>query len=553
MIKTEWYKKGVFYQIWPRSFKDGNGDGMGDLYGVISKLDYIKSLGVDGIWFSPLYPSPGVDCGYDISDYMDIDPAYGGMSAFRDLLDQAHSRGLKVIMDLVVNHTSDEHEWFQKSRRRIDPYTDYYIWRPGKKGGKLPNNWDSHFEGKAWQWDDVRGEYYLHLFAIKQPDLNMDNPLVRQEVVRILNFWLEMGVDGFREDVITFISKKEGLPSDRLMPATRGIRFYNNGPHIHEYLQQFRREALDRFDCVTIGEAPLISPEKALDYIGGDQRDLDMMIQFQCMCANCFFIDYYPRPFSLRKLKKSFRTWQETLDGRGWNMLYLENHDHPRVVSRYGSERLRDKSAKALCCAYMFQKGTPFVYQGQELGMTNFKVTGLSDFEDVQTLNQFTWLPKGLRLKLLARASRDHARTPMQWDSGEHAGFSACEPWFHLNENYRRGINVESEESNPCSVLNFYRKAIALRKETDCVLSGVYREYKRRSRSHYVYAMESENESLLVVISFSEKTTRFTLPLAYQFRELTLRLSNYEKEPQGDVLRPYEARVYTVKQQQSSR
>ena len=373
MEHTRWFKDKVFYQIWPRSFRDGNGDGIGDLWGVLEKLDYLQELGIDGVWFSPLYPSPGADCGYDISDYMDIAPEYGGMEAFRAVLDGLHQRGMKLIMDLVVNHTSDEHEWFQKSRRRIEPYTDYYIWRPAKKNGKLPNNWDSHFEGKAWQWDDLRQEYYLHLFAVKQPDLNMDNPLVRTEVKKILKFWLDLGVDGFREDVITFISKKEGLPDDHLFPVFKGIRFYNHGPHIHEYLQEFRRDVLANYDCMTIAEAPLVTPQRALDYIAeSDTNEIDMMIQFQCMCADCFFTDYMPRKFSLNRLRRAFSSWQTELDGRGWNALYLENHDHPRVISRYGSEQYRVESGKMLAVSYLFLKGTPFVYQGQEIGMTNW-------------------------------------------------------------------------------------------------------------------------------------------------------------------------------------
>ena len=273
MEKTRWYKDKVFYQIWPRSFKDGNGDGMGDLWGVYEKLDYLKDLGMDGIWFSPIYPSPGADCGYDIADYMDIAPEFGGMEAFKKVLEGAHARDMKVIMDLVINHTSDEHEWFQKSRQRIDPYTDYYIWRPGEPGGKLPNNWDSNFEGKAWTYDEVRGEYYLHLFAIKQPDLNMDNPLVREEVKKILRFWLDMGVDGFREDVITYISKKDGLPDDHLFPIYKGMPNYNHGPRIHDYLLEFKRDVLDHYDCMTLAEAPLVSPERALHCRGRESAN----------------------------------------------------------------------------------------------------------------------------------------------------------------------------------------------------------------------------------------------------------------------------------------
>lgn len=549
MERNRWYKDMVFYQIWPRSFYDGDGDGMGDLWGVYEKLDYLKSLGVDGVWFSPLYPSPGADCGYDIADYMDIDPAYGGMEAFCKVLEGLHARGMKLIMDLVVNHTSDEHEWFQKSRRRIEPYTDYYIWRPAGKNGKRPNNWDSHFEGKAWQWDEERKEYYLHLFAVKQPDLNMDNPLVREEVKKILRFWLDLGVDGFREDVITFISKKEGLPNDYLYPAYRGIRFYNHGPHVHEYLQQFRRDVFDNYDCVTIAEAPMVSPRVALDYIAeAGSAELDMMIQFQCMCADCLFTDYMPLPFSLRRLKKAFRSWQEKLDGRAWNMLYLENHDHPRVISRYGSERYRTESGKMLAAAYLFQKGTPFVYQGQEIGMTNWRPEDAQMYEDVQTRNQFVKLSPARRLKLLWRGSRDSARTPMQWSGEENAGFSAAAPWFYVNPNYKE-INVAAQEKDPASLLHFYRKAIALRKSLPAVKDGAYREFQKGSRKLYVYARETAGQRLLVICSFSEKPLRFHAPKSYALSEMELVLANYDVQAaeREVLLRPYETRVYLAR------
>ncbi len=545
MERTRWYKDGVFYQIWPRSFKDGNGDGMGDLLGVYEKLDYIKSLGVDGIWFSPLYPSPGADCGYDISDYFDIAEEFGGMEAFRKVLDGAHARGMKIIMDLVVNHTSDEHEWFQKSRQRIDPYTDYYIWRPAREDGKLPNNWDSMFEGKAWQWDEVRQEYYLHLFAIKQPDLNMDNPLVRQEVIKILRFWLEMGVDGFREDVITFISKQEGLPDARI-PAMRGIFRYNLGPHLHEYLQQFRKEALQDHDCVTIAECALISPEKALEFI--EERadsDLDMVIQFDCMGADCLFTDFVPFPFSLHRLKSAFSSWQKKLEGKAWNMLYLENHDHPRVISRYGSEQFRIASGKMLCAMYLFQKGTPFIYQGQEIGMTNWRPERVSMYEDVQTLNHNPHWPEERRLRLYHRASRDNARTPVQWSAGENAGFTTGKPWFSINPNYKE-INVESEETDPDSILNFYRKAVRLRKELPAVKSGRYREYYPLSGKFYVYAMECPSQKVLVICSFSSRAERFTAPKGYDLLSGKLVLCNYGSDLCGNgfLSMPYETRVY---------
>ena len=551
MERTRWYKDKVFYQIWPRSFKDGNGDGMGDLWGVYEKLDYIKSLNVDGVWFSPLYPSPGADCGYDVSDYMDIAPEYGGMEAFKKVLEGLHQRGMKLIMDLVVNHTSDEHEWFQKSRRRIEPYTDYYIWRPAGKRGRLPNNWDSFFEGKAWQWDEVRGEYYLHLFAVKQPDLNMDNPLVREEVKKILRFWLDMGVDGFREDVITYISKRDGLPNDLLMPVVRGLRHYNHGPRIHEYLSEFRRDVFSDYDCVTLAEAPMIRPEKALEYIAeAPDSEIDMVIQFQNMYADCLFTDYIPLPFSLYRLKRAFSSWQKKLEGRAWNALYLENHDHPRVISRYGSEKYRNESGKMLAAAYLFQKGTPFLYQGQEIGMTNWRPGSPQMYEDVLTRFQYehvcTHRPEKKRLARLWRCSRDSSRTPFQWDESDNAGFSDVKPWFYVNQNYHE-INAAAQEEDENSILNFYRRAIELRKSLPVVRDGSYREYYKIYRHLYVYSRVLGSQRLLVVCSFSEKRMRFTAPFGYDLKKGWLMLSNYEDDAvweNGFVTQPYETRVY---------
>ncbi len=551
MAFTQWYKDKVFYQIWPRSFKDGDGDGMGDLWGVYEKLDYIKSLGCDGIWFSPLYPSPGADCGYDIADYMDIAPEFGGMEAFRKVLEGAHARDMKIIMDLVVNHTSDEHDWFQKSRQRIDPYTDYYIWRPGTKDGPLPNNWDSLFEGKAWTWDEVRGEWYMHLFAIKQPDLNMDNPLVREEVKKILKFWLDLGVDGFREDVITFISKKEGLPNDHLMPASKGILLYNHGPHIHEYLTEFKKDVLDHYDCVTLAEAPMVNPKKALEYVKeGPDQEINMMIQFETQCADSLFSDWMPTKFSLKKLKKAFSSWQTKLDHKGWNMLYMENHDHPRIISRYGSEEFRSESGKMLAVSYLFQKGTPFIYQGQEIGMTNWRPEDPGMYEDVQTVWQYENTATGKsaekRLKRLWRSSRDSARTLVQWDDSPNGGFTTSDtPWFHVNPNYTE-INVARQEQDPDSLLNFYRKAIALRKKLSCVRDGNYIEHNKGSNKLYVYSRQDGRQKILVVCSFSPKKVRFKAPAGYPIDTARLALCNY-KTSDPRVLQPYEARVYLWK------
>ncbi len=545
MNRKRWYKDMVFYQIWPRSFKDGDGDGMGDLWGVLEKLDYIKALGCDGIWFSPIYPSPGADCGYDIADYLDIAPEFGGMEAFRKVLDGCHERGMKLIMDLVVNHTSDEHEWFQKSRHRIEPYTDFYIWRPAGANGKLPNNWDSNFEGKAWTWDEVRGEYYLHLFAVKQPDLNMDNPLVREEVKNILRFWLDLGVDGFREDVITYISKKEGLPNDRLFPIYKGMRHYNHGPHIHEYLEEFKRDVFSHYDCFTLAEAPLVSPKLALDYIDEDNGQIDMMIQFQCQCADCLFTDYLPTKFSLRKMKKAFSDWQTKLSGKAWNMLYIENHDHPRILSRYGSEKYWKQSGKTLAVSYLFQQGTPFIYQGQEIGMLNWQPEDPEMYEDVQTRYQYAHTnlrrSKKVRLQKMWRSSRDSARTPVQWDGTEHAGFTTGTPWFYVNPNYKK-INVAQQEKDPGSILNFYRKAIRLRKYLPVVRYGSYAEHFPRSRKVYTYSRRIAGEKLLVVCSFSEKPARFRLPKGFDLLGAKLLLTNYPA--QEARLQPYECRVY---------
>ena len=550
MKKVQWYKDKVFYQIWPRSFKDGNGDGMGDLWGVYEKLDYIKSLGCDGIWFSPLYPSPGIDCGYDISDYMNIAEAFGGMEAFKKVLDGAHERGMKVIMDLVVNHTSDQHEWFQKSRRRIDPYTDYYIWRPAKPNGKLPNNWDSLFEGKAWAWDEVRGEYYMHLFAIQQADLNMDNPLVREEVKKILRFWLDMGVDGFREDVITFISKPEGLPDDHLMPASKGIFMFNHGPHLHEYLEEFNRDVFSKYDCMTLAESPLVTPKKALEYIDENNNPvLDMFIQFSTQEADSFMTDYYHMPFNLRKLKRCYTKWQKELDGKGWNMLYIENHDHPRMVSRYGSEKFQKESAMMLAVSYLFQKGTPFIYQGQEIGMTNWYPNDPEMYEDVQTRWQYnnvaTKKSPEKRLQRLWNGSRDSARTPVQWSAEANAGFTTGTPWFYVNENYKE-INVADQENDEHSVLNFYRKAIALRKSLSSVRNGNYEEYGKLSSSFYTYSREDDKEKLLVVCSFTEKTKKWHVPAGFDLSGAELLLANYENTG-STTLKPYECRVYRWK------
>ena len=549
MERTLWYKDAVFYQIWPRSFKDSDADGVGDLMGIYEKLDYIRSLHVDAIWFSPLYPSPNADYGYDVADYMDISAEYGGMTAFKKVLDGAHRRGMRVIMDLVVNHTSDQHPWFQASRRREEPYTDYYIWRKAKPDGTLPNNWDSLFEGKAWQYDELRQEYYLHLFAVKQADLNMDNPRVRDEVKKIMRFWLDMGVDGFREDVITFISKDEGLPGGfPLMPSARGVTHYSNGPHLHEYLSEFR-DVLDRYDSVAIGEAPMLTPRKALEFISGDRPELDMMISFQCMEGDCFYQESIPHRFSIFKLKHIWDRWQRLLRDKGWNFLYIENHDHPRVISRYGSEKYRVESGKALAASYLFQQGTPIIYQGQEIGMTNIRLDSIDKYEDVQTVSHyhtyFTKEPEQKRMERVWRSSRESARTPMQWDASPNAGFTEGTPWFWVNPNHTK-INVAAQEDDPESLLNFYREAVRLRSELSVVRYGTFKLYYPMSDKLFVYERRSKSQRLLVICSYTDAPVKFKAPKGYDLKkgELILRSHGDRVEKNGFTTMPYETRVY---------
>lgn len=555
-MSSEWYREKAFYQIWIRSFQDGNGDGIGDLYGVYDRLEYIKSLGVDGIWFSPIYPSPNADFGYDISDYRNIHPDYGTLEQFQKVLHKAHELGLKVIMDLVVNHTSDEHPWFQESRKGKDnPYSDYYIWRD------RPNNWDSLFEGKAWEYDELRGQYYLHIFAKKQPDLNMDNPKVREEVKGILRFWLDMGVDGFREDVINFISKKEGLPNGLpFLPAVNGLPYYKDGPHIYEYMAEFRKVCKE-YDCFQLGEGPLTTVKSALKYLTGPEKSLDMMFSFDHMMADCFYTEYIHKPFSLVKLKKAFTKWQNALNGRAWNALYLENHDHPRIISRYGSEKYWRASGTMLAASYLFQQGTPFIYQGQEIGMTNIRLRSIEQYVDVSSHTNFNryHLKDSIekRMERIWHSSRDSSRTPMQWTAGKNAGFTTGTPWFYVNPNYEK-INVEVQEKDSYSILNFYRKCLKLRKNSNVLLYGSYREYFPDDKEIYMYERRLCDVSYLIICSFSEKPVRIKLPKEFVGRKRRLLLSNYPRASQGEHrvdglpedeqgwFRPYETRVYRV-------
>lgn len=554
-MSKDFYKDLIVYQIWPRSFCDSNGDGIGDIGGIISKLDYIKDLGADAIWLSPVYPSPNHDYGYDIADYMDISPDYGTLDDFKTLLFEAHRRGIKIIMDLVINHTSNEHKWFIESKKSEDnPYHDYYFWRKGKSDKKPPNNWKSTFAGPGWTYDEHLDKWYLHLFAVEQPDLNMDNPKVREEVKDIMRFWLDMGVDGFREDVITFISKKEGLPDGFPIPVACGIEHYKKGPHLHEYLAEFKDDVLAHYDCFTVGEAPMMTPDYAIELTaeGKDQR-LNMMFHFEHMQADCFITDFLQRPFSLKKYKSSMSKWQKALYGKAWNTLYLENHDHPRIISRYGDDKkYRVESGKMLAVSYLCQGGTPFIYQGQEIGMTNIRLPEIEMYEDVATKNVYKMargfgLSDKMIMSLAKKASRDNARTPVQWNDSKNAGFTAAEkPWFHINPNYTE-INVESDLENPNSILNFYKKLIKLRRENPVFTYGNFKEHMENSKDFYVYERNLDGKKLFVICSFSNKAVRFKAPKGINLEYENLILANYNSPKTSDnefTAKPYEARVY---------
>ncbi|HNZ77382.1 MAG TPA: alpha-glucosidase [Bacilli bacterium] len=553
-MKKTWYKEGIVYQIYPRSFKDSNNDGVGDLRGIIEKLDYLKDLGVSIIWLSPIYDSPLDDNGYDISNYYQILPEYGTMDDFKELINGLHERGIALIMDLVVNHTSDEHPWFIESRKSVDnPYRDYYIWKEGIEGktpGKLkaPNKWGSFFGGSAWEYDEVTNQYYLHLFSKKQPDLNWDNPKVREEVKKILTFWLDLGVDGFRCDVINIISKREGLPEGKWKPVLRGSEHYINGPKVHEYLHELYEDVLSKYQCFTVGESVFITPETALDYIADWRGELNMLFQFDHMNADCFFVKWFGRKFKPVRLKKAMTKWQYGINGKGWNTLYLENHDQPRSVSRFGSLKYREESAKMLATYFLFQQGTPFIYQGQEIGMTNAHFTKLSQYRDVESMNiyrigtkKLLWSKRRM-LKKLARSSRDNARTPMQWSNEINGGFSEATPWIEVNTNYET-INVKNDLKNKNSILKYYQKIIALRKKHEIIVYGDYLEHYPNDNKIVCYERNYEDEKLVVVANFTGKEAFQKAP--YDLPKAKLLLNNYDDDDL--VLKPYQAKVYLFK------
>lgn len=520
MNKT-WWKEAVIYQIYPRSFMDSNGDGIGDIQGIISRLDYLKYLGIDVIWLSPVYRSPNDDNGYDISDYQAIMDEFGTMEDFDELLVGAHERGIRIVMDLVVNHTSDEHRWFMESRKsRDNPYRDYYIWREGKDVGTPPNNWGSCFGGSAWQYDEETAMYYLHLFSRKQPDLNWDNPDVRKEVFDMMTWWCDKGIDGFRMDVISMISKTSEMPDGKINGLYGDYGPYCiHGPHVHEYLQEMNKKVLSRYDIMTVGETAGVTTEQAMQYAGEDTHELNMVFQFEHVESDGKYGKWTDEKMPLTALKRILSHWQTELYGKAWNSLFWDNHDQPRAVSRFGDDRpeYRELSAKMLAtCLHMLQ-GTPYIYQGEELGMTNYPFTDSSEFRDIESVNAYqNWCVGGplshdTFWPCLIFKSRDNARTPVQWDDSAQAGFTTGTPWIAVNPNYKE-INAKAETVNPDSVFHYYKKLIALRKQNPIMIYGKYEALLEDSDELFVYTRTFENEKLLVVCSFRDHETAFTLP-----------------------------------------
>ncbi|MCI8991120.1 MAG: alpha-glucosidase [Eubacterium sp.] len=552
MTKKTWWKEAVIYQIYPRSFMDSNGDGIGDIKGITSRLDYLKYLGIDVIWLSPVYKSPNDDNGYDINDYQAIMDEFGTMEDFDELLAAAHERGIRIVMDLVVNHTSDEHKWFMESRKsKINEYRDYYIWREGKDPQTPPNNWGSCFGGSAWQYDQATDMYYLHLFSKKQPDLNWDNPKVRQEIFDMMAWWCDKGIDGFRMDVISMISKTKEMPDGEISGLYGNFEPYCvHGPNVHKYLQEMNEKVLSKYDIMTVGETSGVTTELAKQYAGEDTHELNMVFQFEHVESDGKYGKWTDRKIPLTTLKKILSRWQTELYNTAWNSLYWNNHDQPRAVSRFGDDRpeYRKISAKMLATCLHMMQGTPYIYQGEELGMTNYPFKDPEDFRDIESIQAYKeWCANGrishedfwpcLRFK-----SRDNARTPVQWDDTEQAGFTSGTPWIAVNPNYRE-INAKKETADPDSIFHYYKKLISLRKQNPIIVYGKYELLFKDSEDLFVYTRTLENKKLLVVCSFSDRETAFPIP--EEFIGANCMISNTENtyDTQTVTLRPYEAFV----------
>ena len=555
-----WWKDSVVYQIYPRSFKDSNGDGFGDLQGVIEKLDYLKELGIDVIWLSPVFDSPQDDNGYDIRDYRSIYAGFGSNEDMEELINKAHDRDIKIVLDLVVNHTSDEHAWFVESRKSKDnEYSDYYIWKDPKEDGSEPNNWGSSFCGSAWEYCEERGQYYLHFYSKKQPDLNWENPQVRQEVYDLMKFWMEKGADGWRMDVIASISKDQNYPD---YPEEDGRKYYtgkyhSNGPRLHEFIHEMNQEVLSKYDCMTVGEAPGSTPEVARLFTDPAREELNMIFTFEHMN-----IDRIPgsvnrkwalKPFELRDLKRVMSEWQTKLYGRGWNALYFENHDQPRVISRWGNDTVyREKCAKAYATILHGMQGTPYIYQGEEIGMTNVHFD-LDEYEDIEVRNAYKELVLNGKTiseddfkKAVWNKSRDNARTPMQWDDSDNAGFTTGKPWFRVSDRYKE-INVKQALADKDSIFYYYKKLIELRHKESLLTEGNYQLLLPEDEKIFAYLRNTENETWLIAANMSEDTVLTDELKTFVNEKQDIIIGNYDRVNLDEALRPYEAFMMRIK------
>mgnify|MGYP001486022516 FL=1 len=547
----KWWKEGIIYQIYPRSFFDSSGNGIGDLNGISKKLNYLKSLGVDMVWICPFYKSPNKDNGYDISDYKDISKIFGDINSFDTLLRKMHSMGLKLIMDLVVNHTSDKHSWFKKARKsKESKFHDYYIWKEGEKG-KKPNNWKSVFSGSAWKWNEQTKEYFLHLYTENQPDLNWENPIVREEVYSIIDFWLSKGVDGIRMDVISLISKRldfRNVPKNMIFIDVME-KYYANGPRVHEYIKEMNKKVLSKYDIVTIGEGPGINLDNGLSYVNEDENELNMIFHFDHLTMD-FGLEgkYDPIPFDFIKFKKIFSSWDKLFSNKGWNSIFLGNHDFSRIVSRFGNDNeFHEESSKLLATLLMTLRGTPSLYQGDEIGMTNINYNNISFYDDVETINAWKEAIDNKKnmekfFQAIQKQSRDNARTPMQWNNKKNAGFSKAEPWIKVSDNYKK-INVKNQEKDLGSILNYYKLLIKLRKENSTLVYGKYKDLEPMNAKIFSYKRWDKNDVFIIHLNFSNCIVKINIS---EIKDYKLVTSNYTFVKNSYNLRPWEARIYNL-------
>lgn len=554
----KWWKNAVVYQIYPRSFKDSNADGIGDLEGIYEKLDYLAELGIDVIWMSPVYKSPNDDNGYDISDYQDIMEDFGTMKDFDRVLEKAHRLNIKIMMDLVVNHTSDEHRWFIESKKsKQNQYHDYYIWADPDSNGKPPNRWKSCFSGSAWEYVESVGQYYLHSFSRKQPDLNWDNPKVREEVFKMMTWWCDKGIDGFRMDVISMISKYPGFPDGE--EAANGYTEITSfdGPNIHQYLQEMNKKVLSKYRLITVGECPGVNAEQAKKYANIDGSELDMIFQFEHVSASPSIPTHYGKwdalPMTMPELRENFTKWQNALEGCAWNSLFQSNHDQPRCVSRFGNDsaQYRELSAKMLATAIHFQKGTPYIYQGEELGMTNAYMDEIEDYRDIESLDAYkdlienVHIPAETVMGYLKAIGRDNARTPMQWNDSENAGFTTGTPWLKVNKNYKE-INAACQVNDPNSVFSYYKKLIHLRHTNDVMVVGKFDVLIPEHPKIFAYTRTFNEKQLLILCNYSDTETVIPEEIQEKIsKAYCILIQNYEKA-EKTILRPYEAIVYEI-------